>query len=165
MTVYLVAISAALLVVAFVIRPIFTWLAKDKKIQLEGVNRFTSSATNMIADPDFPEPLVKVLFHISESLDNPKTVHRFIKAWLGGRVISSDSAAHREFDDAMASLSKEARMRYQLTLAIGLIAMSYSAPFAGLALRHLLFKPVGMPERSEDAPLFAYTTARSHCVA
>lgn len=132
-------------------------LARTKTHQLECITKFYELAPGLIADERVPDSLVGILSGISRSIDHRRVAYHLFGLWFRGELGKNGNRTGRaEFFDTMNSLPQDVRKRMSTAFAYAIIAATYSAPFIGAILRRALFSPVGMPQRTEDAPHFTY---------
>jgi hypothetical protein len=159
-------ISLAVIALCMLVRPILQRFATVEANHLDIITRFYESAPRLIGSEDLPPQLAQFLLTMSNDMNNPHIVRLALVNWLRGRFSQRPKSAHRErFFRSVEALPQHLRDEYCGTLATGLIAMTYCSPIFGSVLRHLLFMPVGMPQRSDDAPRFTFETVGAQCPA
>jgi hypothetical protein len=163
---FILCIGLVILSVPFVVTPIITWLAAQKNGQFEMVTGFYDHATTLAADKRLPPHLAEILERVSDDFTKPSAVYRIFWSWLRGTLGPKlDDPRQVAFRQAIQELPEDLRSRMASALAFGLMGITYSAPIAGSVMRRLLFFPVGMPYRTDDAPLFAYEIADCRAAA
>lgn len=159
----LILTGAILLFIPFVLRPIIERIAENKKRHLFCVTNFLNSAPTMVSNSLITDPQAKLLMMIADKIDEPRFVLPFMAALIEHRKKTPKRTAEQlAFSDSVDALPDDLRTGFNATLAHGLLAISYSSFLFGGLLRAVWLKPVGMPERSTDAPIFAYR-AFAHC--
>ena len=153
----ILSIGAALLSVPLIVVPTIKWRTREKATQLKYVSRFFELAPKIVSDERLPYSLVEVLEMVSHSITDRSIVSHLLWSWLFGRMGKQGRTEKQViFNKSVNDLPPELRDRVATAFAYGLVGVTYSAPLAGTVLRRLLFSPVGMPQRTDDAPMFAY---------
>jgi hypothetical protein len=156
-TLLLIAIGSLLLFITFVVRPVAASMARNKQKHNHCVSKFLEATPALISDERIPAPLAELLFAVSTKIDEPGFVIP-----LAGAIMDKNTRRARPISQEMDAMDAELRMEFNQTLAYGLLSISYSSYLFGWILRSVWLKPVGMPERSTDAPYFA-SRAFAHC--
>lgn len=161
----LIAIGAALLLMAFVFVPVMRHLTKMKASQLACVTKFYELAPKLVADDRLPKSFAEMLSMISRDIESRRIVRILLRAWVRGDIGNHRPAREQKaFMTEVNSLPDDLRTQFLLALAVGLISITYASPIGGAILRRLLFTPIGMPERTDDAPRFALALGiHAHC--
>jgi len=137
--------------------PLLRHWERTRSEQARFVGKFFERAPKLVADERIPDELIKVIAAIGRTITDRRMVYHLIGVWINGRL---NGVAHGKgqiaFARAVESLSPELRKAFAETTAYALLGLSYSAPIAGAVLRRMLFNPVGIPERADEAPNFAY---------
>ena len=155
--VFLALIALVVFGIPLVARPLVKRAAAARERQLGCVTRFYELAPKLIADDRIPDSIAETLWGISESIDHRRVVWSLLRAWIYGRLGGNlETQAQVMFDATVRNLPDDLRDRVGTAFACALIAVTYSAPFPGAVLRRLLFSTVGMPQRTDDAAIFAY---------
>ncbi len=152
-------IAVSLLFCAFVLPYILRQIARAAQSRLSLVTEFYRHAPALIANRAVSAPLASVLNCISDDLDNPRVARNLFFQWVRGNMCNGDCRncefRERRANSAINALPAEIREKYLATLSVGLISLTYAAPFSGFLVRRMLFHPVGMPHRTQDATHFA----------
>jgi hypothetical protein len=148
-------VGGILLSVPFILRPVIKNLAELKDTQLKFVTAFYKSAPALVANEAVPERIVEMLGFISRNISKRRAVYHLLGAWLrgdiGSHVCDEDTL---EFKAILNSMPDDLRRKTEITIAVGLMAMTFASPIGGAIFRRLLLYPVGMPDRTDDAPMF-----------
>jgi hypothetical protein len=158
---YLVGII--LVAVPFALLPLLRALSANKACHLASVTAFFDLAPKLAADPRLPDKFAILIQMIAAKIDDGRCVPTLINGIMrdrknGGRKSDDQITFNKAIDD----LPEDIRKDLSSALAYGLLAMSYSSFLFGGLLRNVWFRPVGMPQRTVDAPLFAYR-GLAHC--
>jgi hypothetical protein len=152
-------VVVALLFGAFVLPYIARRFADVARNRLALAETFYKYAPSLVADERISDSMASVLKGISDDIDSPRVARRLFISWLRGDLCDRDCRScefrERRSNSEIAKLPDDLRDKFLTTLATGIICLTYSAPISGYIVRRLLFRPVGMPQRTQDAAHFA----------
>lgn len=152
-----------LLATPFVVLPLLKSMAGNKAKQLHCVTNFFDKAPKLAADERLPQRHANMLALLGKRIDDSGFVLGFIRGMIEHRKNGGRKSVDQiEFNRTVDALPDDLRSEFREAVAYGLIAMSYSSFCFGGVLRAIWFEPVGMPQRSVDAPMFAYR-GLAHC--
>lgn len=154
---FLVLGGCVLLAIPFVFLPLLHRLSEGRHRYAQCVAMFYDLAPGLAANETLSDGQVAMLRLISDNIDRPQIIFQIISAMIGTRSkATAKTAAQLTFDREVEELPEDLRNKFQTALTSGLLGLSYSAPLRGWLLRTIWLNPVGMPQRTIDAPHFAF---------
>jgi len=162
-TFLLYLIGTTLLAVPLVLRPLLKSLAQNKARHLHCVTTFFDLAPKLAADPRLPDRQAELLHIVAQKIDKAPFVLSFIAGMIQHRKNGTrKSEGQISFNKEVDALPDDLKKSFTDAMASGILGISYSSVLFGGVLRSIWFEPVGLPQRSIDAPIFAYR-GLAHC--
>jgi hypothetical protein len=117
--------------------------------------RFFETSTKLINDDRLDPVITETLLAFSKVIDDPKFVRHLTFMWVRGDIgLDGHSPNTSRYRKAVDSMSTEQRNHFIAAVALAVFGATYAAPVFGVILRRLLLRPIGMPNRYDDAEMF-----------